>query len=145
MDRVLAVGVFDVIEPGHLAYLEASAALGDELVVLVLRDEAVDPSPLLSAESRAALVDAFRVVDTAVLQPHGRFVEFLAELAPAALAIDRVHGVEPTVLESRLSDIGVQELTVMSVGESDREPSPVRRESEADVGRALLGTEPRET
>ena len=39
--RVLSCGTFDNLHPGHIAYLEQAAKLGNELCVVVARDENV--------------------------------------------------------------------------------------------------------
>lgn len=41
MVRVMATGVFDLIHPGHISYLEQAKALGDELIVIVACDKTV--------------------------------------------------------------------------------------------------------
>ncbi len=38
MKTVLAFGTFDLFHPGHAAYLQQAAALGDYLIVVVARD-----------------------------------------------------------------------------------------------------------
>ena len=38
MTLVVATGVFDILHPGHVFYLERSKALGDELAVIVARE-----------------------------------------------------------------------------------------------------------
>ena len=38
MKTVLAFGTFDLLHPGHAAYLRQAAALGDYLIVVVARD-----------------------------------------------------------------------------------------------------------
>ncbi|HLZ24071.1 MAG TPA: adenylyltransferase/cytidyltransferase family protein [Ktedonobacterales bacterium] len=65
---VVVTGAFDVIHIGHLRFLEAARHLGDALVVGVEGDERVrrwkGPSrPIQTAEDRAELVAALRVVD----------------------------------------------------------------------------------
>jgi cytidyltransferase-like protein len=67
--RVLADGVFDPVHPGHLAYLRAAQALGDDLVVQVSHQR--KRSALFPQSARAQLLrhlgDAlgFRVVEHA--------------------------------------------------------------------------------
>ena len=39
--RVMCCGTFDYLHPGHLSFIEQAAALGDELYVVVARDENV--------------------------------------------------------------------------------------------------------
>ena len=41
MVRVMASGVFDLIHPGHISYLQQARAFGDELVVVVAWDDTV--------------------------------------------------------------------------------------------------------
>ncbi len=39
--RVVCAGTFDHLHPGHFNFLEQASALGDELIVIVARDETV--------------------------------------------------------------------------------------------------------
>jgi len=41
MKKVMAFGTFDLLHPGHLHYLKEAKKLGDELIVLIARDETV--------------------------------------------------------------------------------------------------------
>lgn len=67
----MAFGTFDFLHLGHLHYLEKARALGDELVVVVARDENVRKVkgrlPLNGEKDRLRLVRGLRVVDRAVL------------------------------------------------------------------------------
>lgn len=68
--RVLATGVFDLLHPGHIFYLEESKKLGDELVVLVTNDTVVTRTkgePLFDAESRKHMIASLRCVDKAIV------------------------------------------------------------------------------
>lgn len=40
--KVMVFGVFDRLHPGHISLLEQAARLGDELLVVVARDETVE-------------------------------------------------------------------------------------------------------
>ncbi|TAK04650.1 FAD synthase [Patescibacteria group bacterium] len=89
--RVVAFGVFDLIHPGHAAFLKRARALGDELVVVVARDARVTRekgnAPLFRERERLALVAAMRWVDKAVLgEAAGRWT-LLARLKPAVVAL----------------------------------------------------------
>jgi cytidyltransferase-like protein len=61
----MADGGFDPLHPGHVAYLEAAAGLGLPVLCNVSPDEWVARKhpPLLAQAERAAILDAFRVVD----------------------------------------------------------------------------------
>lgn len=69
--RVLAFGSFDVLHPGHIAYLSRAASLGSELVVVVARDSSIrmfkGRKPLLGQRDRLFMVKALGMVDRAVL------------------------------------------------------------------------------
>lgn len=68
--RVLASGVFDVIHPGHLHYLNESKALGDRLVVVITSDAHAAASkrhPHHSAAVRLKVVQALAPVDEALV------------------------------------------------------------------------------
>ncbi len=87
---VFTNGVFDLVHPGHVTYLEAARAEGDRLVVAVNSDRSVrankGPSrPILPEEERAELLAALEVVDAVVV--------FDAE-TPAAI----IEALQPDVL-----------------------------------------------
>jgi D-beta-D-heptose 7-phosphate kinase/D-beta-D-heptose 1-phosphate adenosyltransferase len=69
---VFTNGVFDLVHPGHVRYLQAARALGDALIVGVNSDRSVrankGPSRPLNAEAeRAEVLAALACVDCAVV------------------------------------------------------------------------------
>ena len=64
---VLATGVFDILHPGHLHFLEKSKSFGDILIVGINDDAFARKKgpdrPYLTASDRAILVAGFRCVD----------------------------------------------------------------------------------
>jgi rfaE bifunctional protein nucleotidyltransferase chain/domain len=69
---VFTNGVYDLVHPGHIEYLEAARAAGDVLIVAVNSDRSVrankGPSrPILPEDERAELVASLRVVDAVVI------------------------------------------------------------------------------
>ena len=69
---VFTNGVYDLVHPGHIDYLEAAKAAGDVLVVAVNSDRSVrankGPSrPILPESERAELIAALRAVDAVVI------------------------------------------------------------------------------
>lgn len=105
MGRVLAVGVFDILDPGHLAYLDASANLGDELVVLVVRDDAISGSCVVSETNRVIVVDALGSVDRAVLQPPGHVTETFESIKPTTIALAPLHDVDSSAFASLAAEV----------------------------------------
>ncbi len=69
---VLANGVFDLLHPGHVGYLEAARELGDVLVVAVNDDRSVrelkgQGRPVLPVEDRVEIVSALACVNYCVV------------------------------------------------------------------------------
>jgi D-glycero-beta-D-manno-heptose 1-phosphate adenylyltransferase len=69
---VFTNGVFDLLHPGHVRYLQAARALGDVLVVGVNSDRSVrankGPSrPVMPEGERAEVLEALAAVDAAVI------------------------------------------------------------------------------
>ncbi|MDQ8199771.1 bifunctional D-glycero-beta-D-manno-heptose-7-phosphate kinase/D-glycero-beta-D-manno-heptose 1-phosphate adenylyltransferase HldE [Pelagicoccus enzymogenes] len=65
---VFTNGCFDVLHPGHVAYLEEAKALGDRLVVALNDDDSVrrlkgPERPINSLEARARVIGGLRSVD----------------------------------------------------------------------------------
>ncbi len=86
---VVAQGTFDLLHPGHVHYLEASAALGDHLVVIVSRSGNVDhkETPLLPASQRRDVLGALEAVDEARLgHPSDIFVP-VEDLRPDVITL----------------------------------------------------------
>ena len=92
---VLATGVFDILHPGHLRFLEESKRRGGpgaRLVVVVARDDTVlrrkGRKPILSESERLEMVSAFRVVDRAVLgHKHLDLIGVLREIRPSVVSV----------------------------------------------------------
>jgi D-beta-D-heptose 7-phosphate kinase/D-beta-D-heptose 1-phosphate adenosyltransferase len=69
---VFTNGVFDLLHPGHLRYLQAARAEGGALLVAVNSDRSVrsykDPSrPVMPERERAEILSALRCVDAVVI------------------------------------------------------------------------------
>ncbi len=68
--RVMATGVFDLLHPGHVYFLTEARKLGDELVVVVARDQTarrLKHEPYVPEHIRREMVEALKPVDRAVL------------------------------------------------------------------------------
>jgi len=69
---VFTNGVFDLLHPGHVRYLQTARSLGDVLIVGVNSDRSVrenkGPSrPIMPERERAEVLEALSVVDAAVV------------------------------------------------------------------------------
>lgn len=71
---VLVGGVFDLLHPGHIKFLERSKSLGDILVVAVSSDKRVRERkglnrPIQRQADRLRVVDAIKYVDYTLIAP----------------------------------------------------------------------------
>jgi D-beta-D-heptose 7-phosphate kinase/D-beta-D-heptose 1-phosphate adenosyltransferase len=69
---VFTNGVYDLLHPGHVRYLQAARALGDALIVGVNSDRSVraikgPTRPITPEHERAEILSALRCVDAAVI------------------------------------------------------------------------------
>jgi FAD synthetase len=91
-ERVLCCGTFDWLHPGHRSFLEQAARLGDELVVVIARDENVERlkgrRPGQDEETRRAAVAQVPEVKRARLGNRGAdFLRVVEEVAPDVIAL----------------------------------------------------------
>ena len=90
--RVLCCGTFDHLHPGHLAFLRQAAALGDELFVVVARDENVrrfkgrDPDQG-EEERRRTLENLGLATDVRLGQPGTDLLQVVAHIQPDIIAL----------------------------------------------------------
>ena len=69
---VFTNGVFDLLHPGHVRYLEDARQLGDALIVAINSDRSVrankgEERPVIPEDERAELLRALRCVDAVVI------------------------------------------------------------------------------
>ena len=87
---VFTNGVYDLLHPGHVRYLQAARALGDALVVGVNSDRSVrankGPSRPINPEAeRAEVIAAMDCVDAAVIFDQDTPHEIISRLQPDVL------------------------------------------------------------
>jgi FAD synthetase len=108
MTRVLATGTFDLLHPGHLLYLSEARALGDELYVIVARDSMIKhkPKPIVPERQRLKMVNALKMVDSAILGSENDIFEPLKVIKPDIIAIGYDQGFDIQKLEKDLNEHG---------------------------------------
>jgi len=91
MKKVIATGVFDLIHPGHIAFLEEAKKLGDRLIVIIARDATLEgrKKPCIGEEQRLAVVSALKPVDEAVLGDAGDIYKPIEEINPDIIVLGR--------------------------------------------------------
>lgn len=86
MKKVLVGGVFDLLHPGHVWFLQKSRGYGDYLVVVVARDRTVEKKkgrlPVIPEDQRLEMVKSLRFVDEAVLGNENDFLETVKKINP---------------------------------------------------------------
>ncbi len=87
---VFTNGVFDLVHPGHVAYLAAARAEGDVLIVAVNSDRSVRANkgpdrPVLPEGERAELVAALRMVDAVLVFDDETPAEIVRRILPDVL------------------------------------------------------------
>ena len=87
MKKVLVTGCFDLFHYGHLKFLEAAAACGDQLVVGVAEDDTVrrvkgENRPIYPLEHRIALLAACRHVEAVEVFSLESQPDLVAQVAP---------------------------------------------------------------
>lgn len=90
MVRVMATGVFDLLHPGHLYFLNEAKKLGDELIVVVARDQTarrLKREPYVPEQLRREMVESLKPVDRAVLGSTTDIYATVTEWRPDIIAL----------------------------------------------------------
>ena len=87
---VFTNGVFDLLHPGHVRYLQQARALGDALIVGVNSDRSARSNkgrsrPIIPAVERAEVLEALACVDGVVVFDEDTPQALIAELEPDVL------------------------------------------------------------
>ena len=87
---VFTNGVFDLLHPGHVRYLQQARALGDALIVGVNSDRSVraikgPTRPITPEDERAELIAGLACVDAAVVFDEDTPWQLIAALQPDVL------------------------------------------------------------
>jgi FAD synthetase len=88
--RVMATGVFDLLHPGHLYFLSEARKLGDELIVVVARDQTarrLKHETYVPEIVRREMVEALKPVDRAVLGSTTDIYETVVREKPQVIAL----------------------------------------------------------
>lgn len=109
---VLASGVFDLLHPGHLLFLEEARKLGGRLVVVVARDDTAETRknrrPLVPERQRLRMVESLKPVDKAVLGDKRDYMEPVLTIKPDVIALGADQDFSEKELESWLLSHGLK-------------------------------------
>lgn len=129
MVKVMTSGVFDILHPGHLFYLEEAKALGDELVVVVATDKtarARKHEPINPEAMRLRMIQALRPVDRAILGYEGDMYKIVLEIQPDIIALGHDQRHDPDVIRTELADRGL-DVEVVRIGRTDHDLNGTRK------------------
>ena len=87
MMTVMAQGVFDILHPGHLHYLEQSKSLGDELLVVIARDSRIEKDLYFSELERKEMLEALEIVDQALLGSEESIYDTVEKVDPDIITL----------------------------------------------------------
>ena len=110
MTKVLATGVFNILQPGHLFYLKESKKLGDELDVIVSSDKiakTIVKKRVLPQEQRSEMVEALKPVDKVYVGDDEDIFKLLPVIKPDVIALGHDQDVDEKWLADKLLMRGI--------------------------------------
>ncbi|RLI88447.1 MAG: FAD synthase [Candidatus Altiarchaeales archaeon] len=111
MKIVVATGVFDILHPGHVLFLEEAKKLGDRLIVIVARDKTVEERKnnlAIPEKQRLDVVKALKPVDKALLGDEEDIFRPIREIDPDIIALGRDQHFDEEKLEKELKKRGLK-------------------------------------
>lgn len=131
MVRVMASGVFDLIHPGHISYLQQARAYGDELVVVVACDDTVRKrkhEPITPDYMRAKIVENLKPVDRAIVGTNtGDFFDTVRSVDPDIIVLGFDQDFNEKDLEKRLVEHGLGKIKVRRANETADDLNATRK------------------
>ena len=131
MTRVMASGVFDLIHPGHISYLNQARSYGDELVVVVACDDTVrrhKHEPVTPDYMRARIVGSLKPVDRAVVgHGDGRIFDVVREICPDVIVLGYDQRLDEEEMKRQLEENGLGGIRVVRAEETADDLNATRR------------------
>ena len=110
MKKIMCMGTFDILHPGHLDYFRQAKEYGDYLIVVVSRDANVLKDkgrlPRFGEQERYARVAAQSIVDKAVLGNEDDKLKIVEQERPDILCLGYDQAVDETRLKEALAKRG---------------------------------------
>ena len=133
MVRVMASGVFDILHPGHIFFLEEAKKLGNELVVVVARDSTarkLKHQPIMNEDVRLKMVTALKPVDIDVLGHEDEIFKTVEEIKPDIIVLGYDQNFDEKYIEEECKKRGLK-VTVIRL--------PKYTESDLNGTRKIIG------
>ena len=115
---ICAFGSFDILHPGHIAYVKQAAALASRVVAVVTPDDAFlkykGKKPLFDQSERLQIVAELRTVDDAVLGDADGSWNIIRQLAPALILLgyDQANAKKSLLASQAYRDCGSPKILV---------------------------------
>ena len=138
MVRVMATGVFDLLHPGHVYFLTEAKKLGDELVVVVARDQTarrLKHEPYVPEVLRREMVEGLKPVDRAILGSATDIYSTVVEERPDLIALGFDQQFDEKEIERECARRGVP-VKVVRIGPLTHDELATRRIVERILERA---------
>ena len=131
MVRVMASGVFDLIHPGHISYLQQARSFGDELVAVVACDDTGrknKPEPITPDYMRAKIVGSLKPVDIAIVgKNNGDIFDTVREVKPDVIVLGFDQHFDTEKLRESLEKEGLGHIRVERATETADDLNATRR------------------
>ncbi len=116
MKKVLIFGTFDLLHPGHLDFFKQAKKLGDNLTVIVARDQTVSAikkhRTLFNEKERLANVKNQKIVDEAKLGNLDDPYKIVKQEKPDIIALGYDQNSYTEELEDKIKEFGFKTKTV---------------------------------
>lgn len=129
----MASGVFDILHPGHIFFLEEAKKLGNELVVVVARDSTarkLKHQPIMNEDVRLKMVTALKPVDIAILGHEDDIFKTVEEIRPDIIVLGYDQNFDEKYIEEECKKRGLN-VTVIRL--------PKYTESDLNGTRKIIG------
>lgn len=106
----MATGVFDLLHLGHIYFLNEARKYGDELVVVVARDNTAKKLkhlPIISEQNRVIMVSNLKPVDRAILGHEDDMYKTVAEVKPDVIVLGYDQVFDELEIERKCKEIGL--------------------------------------
>lgn len=129
MKTVMAQGVFDLLHPGHLHYLNSSKEYGDKLVVVIARDSRIEKDLHFTENERKEMIDALEIVDKALLGSEESIYDTVKKVRPDVITLGYDQPFDEKDVESMAEEAIEEEVDVVRIGEKPDYSSTSIREN----------------
>jgi FAD synthetase len=91
MTKVMVFGTFDIIHPGHLFLLKEAKKMGDQLIVVIARDQTVNEIKKIKSKNkekdRLKNINDLKIADKVILGNEGDKYQVIRDEKPDVIAL----------------------------------------------------------